>query len=192
MALKPISAPAAEPVTLAEAKIRLSVDHDEHNAMITDLIAAARAAAENKTGRALIAQTWELVLDAFPAHEIKLAKPPVSSIVSIQYIDPDGVQQTMDPADYSLDPDSLPGWVLPAYGTAWPATLDAANVVRVRFVAGYGAAATDVPTPVRQWINVTLATYYANREAILAGNFTELPNAFVDGLLDCYRIIEVA
>ena len=67
MTLKLITAPAAEPVLLADAKLHLRVDHIADDDLITSLITAAREAAEHLTGRALITQTWERVLGAFPS-----------------------------------------------------------------------------------------------------------------------------
>lgn len=190
MALKLITAPAVEPVTLADVKARLVVDHTDHDGLLNALIVSARQTAENRLGRALIHQTWELILDAFPSAEIKLARPPVVSVESIKYLDLDGVEQTLAAETYALDPDTLPGWVLPAYGESWPDTLNAANSVRVRYVAGYGAAADVVPMPIRQWMHIVIATHYAQREAIAGGTQSELPTAYVDGLLDPYLVVE--
>lgn len=188
MALKLITAPAAEPVALATAKAHLRVDHNDDDALIGALITAARQAAEDRINRALVTQTWEQVLDAFPAAEIKLAKPPAQSITSIKYIDPAGDEQTLASNQYLLDGDTLPGWVLPAYGVTWPATLDTANAVRVRFVAGYGAAEAHVPAAIRQWMLIAIGTMYAMREGVAGGNLAEVPRTWVDGLLDPYKV----
>jgi uncharacterized phiE125 gp8 family phage protein len=65
MELKPISGPAEEPVTLADAKLTLRVDHAEDDSRIQRMIGAAREEAEQITSRRFGPQTWELVLDAF-------------------------------------------------------------------------------------------------------------------------------
>ena len=64
MELKPISGPAEEPVTLADAKLTLRVDHAEDDSRIQRMIGAAREAAEQITGRRFGRQTGELVRDA--------------------------------------------------------------------------------------------------------------------------------
>lgn len=188
MTLKLIAAPGEEPVTLAEAKVHLRCGDDE-DALIGVLIQAAREQAEHLLGRALITQTWERVIDAFPACEIELGMPPVASLASIIYVDEAGASQTLDSASYTLDADTLPGWALPSSdAVVWPSTLDTANAVRVRFTCGYGAAAA-VPAAIKSWMLLRIGTLYKVREEVVAGrSLAELPGGYVDRLLDPYRV----
>ena len=62
-----LTAAAVEPVTLAEAKAYLRVEHDDDDDVIAALIAGARIHVEAQTRRALITQSWRLVRDAWPA-----------------------------------------------------------------------------------------------------------------------------
>lgn len=187
MSLDLITAPALEPVSLAEAKLHLKVDHSDEDTLISALIVAARRMAEHQTQRALVTQTWELVLDAFPADEIQLPKPKVLSIVWVKYLDTSGVLRTLDPAAYALDAATLPGYVIPV--DLWPSPYSGANTVRVRFTAGYGPAAADVPADVVAWMLLQVGALYRNREAFAAGySVAELPNRFVSGLLDAERV----
>lgn len=160
MTLKLITGPTVEPVTLEEAKAQCRVDADitSDDDLIESLIAAARETAEHETGRALIAQTWERVVDAFPSAEIELGMPTVMSVVSINYVDINGDTQTMDAADYSLDADL--GFVLPAINTVWPETLDTANAVRVQFIAGYGDEDGEVPASIKAWLLLKISSLY--------------------------------
>lgn len=129
---------------------------------------------------------WEVVLDAFP-HEIELFYPPATDIVSITYTDGAGDTQTMAPADYYLDSDSLPNWVLPVYGTDWPTTLDTANAVRVRYTAGYADAAS-VPGPIKEAIMLIIGHWMRYQSAVESGmNITRIPNA-VECLLIPYKV----
>jgi uncharacterized phiE125 gp8 family phage protein len=188
MALKLITAPAEEPVTLAEAKLHLRVDHTADDALITALIAAAREFAEHQTERAFVTQTWELALDAFPADVFKLPRAPLASVTSIKYDDAAGAEQTLSAAAYYVDTHSVPGEIVPAYGTSWPDALAAANAVRVRYVAGYGGAAA-VPAGIKQWMLVRIGSLYQRREEVAAGGVQPLP--WVDRLLDPYRVWSV-
>lgn len=192
MTLKLIIAPTEEPVSLTTAKLHLRVDHSADDALITTMIVAARQQAEHELQRALVTQTWERVLDSFldsagAEADIALGMPPVQSITSVKYIDPDGVEQTLGSTLYSLDADTEPGFVLRAEDTSWPATLDTANAVRVRFACGYGAAAA-VPAAIVQWMLLQIGAMYRNREAFAQGvSVSELPGRFTCALLDPYR-----
>lgn len=185
MTLQLITAPAAEPVTLAEAKLHLRVDTADEDALIGSLIAAARQRAEHELRRSLVTQTWERVLDAFPGAEIELGMGPVQSVTSILYADAAGITQTLASSAYVLDNVREPGWVLPAAGLAWPETAATVNAVRVRYVAGYGNAAT-VPSGIKQWMLLQIGAMYENRESVAMGSVTPMP--FVSGLLDPWRV----
>lgn len=183
-----ITEPTAEPVTLAEAKAHCRVEVADDDALIGVLIGAAREQVEHILGRALMTQTWERVLDAFPAGAIELGMPPVQSITSIKYLDAAGAEQTLAPSAYALDADSLPGWALPDADTDWPDTQAVANAVRVRFAAGYASAAA-VPDSIKQWILIHVGYWYGNREAAAAVEMKRLP--YVDCLLDRWRVWSV-
>lgn len=186
MSYKLITAPSEEPVSLAEAKAHCRVDGTSDDTLITALIVAAREQVEHKTGRAFCTQTWELVLDAFPA-AFALRKAPTQSLVSLKYLDVDGVEQTLDPADTLLDKDSEPGYLTPAYGKTWPESYAVPNAVRVRYVCGYGAAAA-VPQSIKSWMLLAIGTMYAQRETIVAGQVSALPDDFWHRLLDPFVI----
>lgn len=186
MALRLVTPPTVEPVTLVDAKAHLRITSSAEDALLAGLITAARQVAESECRRALITQTWEKVLDEFP-DEIELPYPPIQAITSIVYIDTAGAQQTLASAGYFLDSKSEPGWVAPAYGYTWPQTQDAWNVVTITYRAGYGSQASDVPQAIRQWILLMVGHYYENREASVPGVvMTPLP--FIAGLLDPYRV----
>ena len=167
-ALALITAPTAEPVTLTEAKAHLRVTAADDDTLITSLIVAARHWAEGFTGRALITQTWDLYLDAFPEWELTLPKPLLQSITSIAYTDTNGASQTLATDQYLVDSKSEPGRITPAYGLVWPSTRWQTNAVKVRLVAGYADAAA-VPGPVKSACLLMLGELYARRESAIVG-----------------------
>jgi hypothetical protein len=88
-----------------------------------------------------------LTLDYFPpCGEIAIRIRPVQQIVSIKYIDGDGVEQTVDPDDYQVDLRGFLCRIRPAYGKSWPFARWRMNAVSILFTAGYGdAVAQDDP-----------------------------------------------
>lgn len=152
------------------------------------LIRSARIAAEGITNRALVTQTWDMFLDAFPAWEQYIPLPTTLSIVSISYVDTDGVTQTLNPSQYLVDLKSEPARVTPAFGLVWPVTRWQTNAVTIRFTCGYGPAAA-VPDGIKNWMLMRINTLWNNRSQFDVNqrvNMTEIPPAFVDALLQDY------
>jgi uncharacterized phiE125 gp8 family phage protein len=182
MALSLVAAPAIEPLTLLEAKAQCKVDSTDEDALIQTLIVAARGFVESFTHRALITQTWDLKLDAFPnwLAPITLPMPPVQSVTSISYIDMAGATQTWSPSLYETDlpagPNAGYGRILPAYQQIYPVTRLVMNAVTVRFVAGYGAL-KDVPAEIKAAMKLLIGNWWFNREAgqIVRGSVEVLP-----------------
>lgn len=154
-----VESPAKEPLTLAEAKDHLNELEDLHDNKIDQLIKSAREEAEQQTGRACITQTLQVTLDQF-VDEIELPMPPLRSVVSITYVDPDGAVQTLDPGVYRVDITSTPGRVTLAYGKAWPETLRVTSAITIEFIAGYGDEGSDVPESIRQGMRLYLTKHY--------------------------------
>jgi len=192
MILKLITAPAAEPLDTDDVKLNLRVDHDAEDTRFSALIKVARESVETITRRALISQTWELVLDNWPAADwFEIPLPPLQSVTSIQYKDEDGTESTLSASSYIVDTDSEPGRVHLADGETWPAdTLYPLAAIRVRFVAGYGDEGSDVPESILQAMHLIVGHYYENREAVYAtvgGNVQTLPMG-VAALLATHRV----
>jgi hypothetical protein len=198
--LKLISPPAFAPLTLAEAKLYLRVDHSDEDDVITRLVGAATGYADGPDGflqRALVDQTWELTLDAFPATSsgwsgsgcsssmsssglkgIRIPLPPLIAIVNVFYDDPGGVQQILGPGSYSVDSVSEPGWIVPVGD--WPATFNGINAVRIRFRAGYidasySPAVGAVPDDIKQAILLYCSTMFDERSVFIDGRVTAAP-----------------
>jgi uncharacterized phiE125 gp8 family phage protein len=176
-----VTGPSIEPLTVDEAKDWARITDDTEDAVVERLISAARGHVEELTGRALITQTWDYFLDAFPG-TIDVPRPRLISVTHLKYTDEDGTLQTLDVADYTIDLKREPARIVPAYGESWPGTRDVPNAVELRFVAGYGATATSVPEQLRQAIAVLVATMYEQREmateASTGQQLTDVPIAF--------------
>ena len=187
MTPKIIIGPTAEPVTLDEVKLALSIDGTGRDTRITKLIKAAREQAEFVMERAIMTQTLEVAIDAFPRCEIEIPYPKLLSIVSVKYDDTAGAEQTLAANLYRIDNYKQPGYVFPANGTSWPSTLAGANAVRVRYTAGYGPDATYVPERVKEWISVAVGSMLASPDGLVDSRLT-VP-AYIARLLDGSRVI---
>lgn len=175
--LKVQTPPAEEPVTLAEAKAHMRIVVNDDDALITRLIAVARQQCEYVARRAFVSRTYDGVLDKWPRGDtIKLPYPPLVSVTSITYIDSAGDSHTMPSSDYFLDTTSEPGRIHLAYNASWPAEILRPHAaITIRFVAGYGGAAS-VPDGYKQATLLYLAHLYENREAVLVQQgITALP-----------------
>jgi uncharacterized phiE125 gp8 family phage protein len=140
--------PADEPLELAFVRddhLRVSNGTAE-DAYISRLITTTRRAGEKVTRRAWYGpQTWEQAMDRFPCGAIYVQRPPLIAVASITYLDADGAEQTLAPADYKV---SNAGWenrysrIMPAYGKVWPTARCEMDAVVVTFTAGYVNAAS--------------------------------------------------
>lgn len=200
MAVRLITPPAVEPITLAQAKTHLRVDDTAEDDLISALISASRTYCEKHTGRAFITQTWELVIDQFPALPltgIAVPMPPLQSVTSVKYDDTGGVETTLGTIEYEVDTASEPGWVVPVT-TGWPTSIfDGINAVRIRFVAGYAPGtdspidlAANVPASLKAAMLLHIGQLYENREDVIVGTtITRMPTGGVMDLLHQYRVV---
>lgn len=177
-ALALITPPAYLPVTLAEAKAHLRIDHSDEDALIRGLIGAATSHIQGRdgyTGQALVPQTWEYYLDQFPTDPLKaiaIPLPPLIAVESIKYLDADGAEQTLATSVYAVNTATEPGAVSLKQDQSWPDTRSAWDAVRIRFQAGY-LAFGDSPTSyagtpievMQSAILLVLADLYENRQA---------------------------
>ena len=165
--------PAAEPLTLADAKTHLRVDWDAENDLIWRWVKAARRLTEDHTGRRWLTQTVRLTLDDWAACDddwwpgvgqvIRLPVRPVQSVATIKYYDIGGVRQTMAVGLYQTWLDHDPPLVAPAPLTVWPTPQSGRlGGVEIVFVAGESSL-TAVPEQVRAAILLTLGYWYGNR-----------------------------
>lgn len=180
-----ISGPAVEPLTVAEAKAQVRITNSAEDALIARYITAARIHAENLLERTLVTSQWRLILDAFP-DAIRLPYPTIQSVDALRFVDVNGATQTLDPADYIVDTAREPGWIVPADGKSWPETLYRINTVEVEYTAGYGALATDVPEPIRQWIALYVGDMCMTRTR--SSEKPVDPQRFADCLLEPYQV----
>lgn len=143
MGLALVTAPVAEPVTLAEVRAQCRVTDTNEDARLAGLTLAATEWAQGFCGRVFMEQTWDYTLDAFPS-QIELPIAPVQSVTSITYKDAAGATQTLPTSAYEVNLKSVVTRIRCADGYSWPDTAGTYNAVTIRFVAGYAAGARDM------------------------------------------------
>lgn len=173
-------------ISLGEAKthLRLEQDFTEEDGLIQSLVDAAVLNLEHNTGRALRVREESLVLDRWAA-EVVLPWWPVQSIVSITYVDPQGLTQQLE--SMALDLRQFPAKLRPAQGETWPDLMQGHEVVEIRVNVGMDA----LPEDLKRAALLMVGHLYENREAVVIGTITsELPMA-VEYLLHPYRIMRL-
>lgn len=201
MALKLVTPPTDYPVTLEEAKAHLVVEHDDHDGLIEIYIAAASQNVDGPLGflgRALVDQTWDYFLDAFPcrghreSHVIEIPLPPLIEVVEFKYQDANGDEQDVDPDSYVVDTASEPARIVLLRNGRRPTPREAANAVRIRFRAGYVTAdsppADNTPFPVKAGILLHVGDLYRNRETNVLGERVGMMPWAAEQLLRPYRV----
>ena len=191
MRLVLVTAPTVEPVTLAEARANSRVFHNADDGLVLSLISSAREVAESVLGRALVNRTYDLKCDGFPS-AWSMPMAPLSSVTSITYSDTNGTSQTLAADQYQVisgggTPGCDAGRIVPAYGVTWPATRGTPEDVVVRFVAGYGAAASSVPSIFNHAIKIMIEDFYRIHGSYVTGTTVATIQTSAENLLAKYR-----
>lgn len=177
-------APAVAPITLAEAKEHLRVDHSDEDALIGGIIAAAvsHIDGDGLLGRAMITQTWAQWVSRAPGN-VRLRMGPFIALAGVAFWDADSLEDA-DTADFRVR--KVGDFVEIAAKNAWPAADDRPDAIRISFTAGYGATADDVPADIRHALLLLVGHLYANREATREKALAEIPLG-VDALIGRHR-----
>ncbi len=162
------TAPAVEPVTTALMKTWLKIDSGftDDDTIIDNCVTSARQIVEGYLNRALINQTVKAYYSSFD-EKVRLPLIPVSSITSVKRkrlnqsttltLNTDYyVQGVADQYLYITNPlDVVPG-------TSPRDTLEGFEL-EVEYVAGYGTAASDIPTDIVLGVKQVAAWIYTHR-----------------------------
>ena len=193
MSLKTISIDGNEPISPDEAKRQLYIatSNSDNETELLGMITAARQYAENRTWRAIVEATYEYRLDAFP-ELIELPKPPAIIVSSVKYDDTDGVEQTVDASNYSVDTASEPARILRNSDFSWPATDNQIDSVRIRYKAGYDGTVNKLPGDMKAAMLMMVKHFFDNRDAVVVGKRSSIDAVEVpmstNLLLDMYSL----
>jgi len=142
------STPSVSPVSLSEVKshLRLNASDTTHDTNLTLLIEAAVERLEQDLDRQIITADFRLTRFNWGGDtaEVKLNKKAVSAVTTVEYVDIDGNNVTLETDKYIFDKGRCS--IFPAAGTTWPEVYaDDPKGVSIDFCAGYGYEATCVP-----------------------------------------------
>lgn len=181
--------PILEPVSLAELKLHLRIDHSDEDELLKALLLTARERVEDFTARALLSQTWDICLNDWPDEDfIELPYGNLQSVTSVKYKDSDGTETTLVvTTDYLVETNKENrGRIVLPYGESWPSdTLYPSNPITIRFVCGW-TKASDVPYSIKAAIKLLAADYYNMREIHTDRQIYE--NKAVYNLLYSYKL----
>lgn len=188
------TAPAAEPLLIADLKAFLGISGTDDDTLLTDLIEQARQEIEDATGIAMITQTWTMTLDAWPpgrepwwdgvregvismlsqrgsSGSVMLPRYPLQSITSVTVYDEASNSTAVTVATvFDVDSQQIPGRITLKVGQTWPIALRANNAIQIVYVAGYGDASSDVPAPIIRAVRDMAAYMYEHRGECTAGD----------------------
>lgn len=171
-----LTAPAAEPIALAEAKAFLRLEHDDEDALVGRLIASARAEIETLTRRVLVAQRWRLDV-AVPADgsPILLKPRPVREVEAVRVRRSDGTVETLDEDAWAFNWAGERLRLLASIG---------ASRVEIDLACGYGEP-DEAPEPLRLAVRRLVADGFERRSD------ADGPRADIFALFAPYRDIRL-
>jgi len=183
---KVTTAPASEPVSLAELKASLRITDTAQDSLLTQYIIDARDMAERFTGRKFIEQTltsyternytignewWSGIRQGHVGYSlgcpsyIEFDWAPAVEISSVVTIDTSNSESAYAATNYyleSFDDDKLPKMQF-NNNASLPGDLRRENAWKIVWKAGYGTASTDVPASIRRAILMLAGHLYENR-----------------------------
>lgn len=152
MSVEVLEGPAGEPVSLAEAKLYLRVEHGAEDSLIAELMQAAREAVERLTGRAFITRRLRerVACEQVRQGRLRLAFSPLQAL---ERVEAGGValavRSEAEPAVLLFDQALPPGELL------------------VEYAAGYGPPGA-APAMLKDAVLAVLAKAYDAREGVEA------------------------
>ncbi len=180
MALTLETAPAMEPIAIADMRGYLRLDGIAEDNLIASLITAARLHVEARIGRVFITQKWRWDVESCPPSRLEIPLMPVSIIDSVKLVAPDDSESLFAAERYAAR--ILAGKARINLVGAPPASGEA---LRIRFTAGYGDSADKTPDTIREAIRQLVAHWFETR-----GVSAEAPPS-VEALLASYKSVRL-
>lgn len=144
------------------------LNDDREDEFIETVIRGATADAEHHTQRALMPQTWQMVLSGFPASgQIVLERPPLIEVTSVAYYDGDDALQELigSPSTVEVVPSGAysKAIVRVSSGASFPSASSRPDAVTVTYRAGYTDDQDPELTLINHGIALTVGELYKIR-----------------------------
>jgi uncharacterized phiE125 gp8 family phage protein len=177
-----IQAPTEMAISLSEAKLALRIEDDDTSLdpLIRIWVGAITEHAEHVMGRSIIEQNWRLTMPGF-VDEIPLKRVPLMQVLSVKYIDTNGVLQELSPSDYTIVHEELVALLIP--NASWPATSEHRAAVTIDYVCGFGANSTATPPAIKAYLQAKLVEQF---DASNKADKASVQASFIDSLLNKY------
>lgn len=162
-----VAGPTAEPYTIAQAKAlcRTTISTGDHDALMTQLINAARTQVEEDTGRRIGSQTWLHTQAYWPRENyITLPDCPLISVQSVTYTTTMGITTINSSLYAAVARPNTYGTVQLHPGQTWPVATLIQPGITIAYTCGY----TTVPAQLREAIASLITYWYDNPEAAIA------------------------
>ena len=206
------SADSTDLISLATAKSFLRVTHSAEDTLITTMIGAAIEVAQNYTNSRFLESQYIMFMETWDdvyvsnhyttslsngaylttggyvgkdgLNQIVLPYAPLDSVTHVKYYDSSNTQQTWtENTDYTVHTFiNQKGFIEVMNNVTYPNVYERADAIEIKFKAGYGNQADDVPEPIKTAILLILGFMYEKREDTVS----RLPKAS-EYLLDPYR-----
>ena len=154
-------------------KVLRVVNDSVEDGHIERLIIEATEAAEEETQRALMPQTWQMILSGFPSGDIVLERPPLIEVLSFDYLDADGASQTLavSPLDFQVIPSGKyrKARLRPLSGASWPGTISTEEAVTITYRAGFSNDQDPQLAHIARGIALMTAEGYKTRTLSIVG-----------------------
>lgn len=170
--------------TLLMEHCRLDTNADQADSL-TQYLRAAIEMAQERTGQQLFSASYRYEIDAW-VNPIRLPLPPLVSVASIKYDDPENIEQTL--SNYTVVTSRRPGRITLR---ETPETSGRPGCIRIAFTCGYGSAVDSLPYMLRQAILLTAAAWFELREAASDRRIDSLPMPVsADAIFTAHQFIE--
>jgi uncharacterized phiE125 gp8 family phage protein len=155
--------PTFSPVSIAELKRNLHIEHNDQDELMQELITRAVAGSQMRTGRQYALATYTLYLDSYPDNnELEIELGPVNAITSVKYLAPGAsLLTTVDPLKYQLDNIELTARL--RFLESFTPDSERMNVIEIEFTTGWATAGA-IPKDLCEAMILTASDAYLHPE----------------------------